>query len=195
MASANAHCCINLLPLALVIFILFNAVHPCLSFNQPTRQRIDKVYHQMEEYGFCDQTFTQNIKTPSADFARLTQVALDQTTQNAASTHAFILQLLSKITDKPPKNALTACESAYCVVMQAFLQEAVGDFNRKDYDSMLEDEGVAPRAQASCEITFITPPSPVDPLKEIHRQMGILIAMAVVTGHELLGHRMMKSTT
>ncbi|ONI29611.1 hypothetical protein PRUPE_1G205300 [Prunus persica] len=144
-------------------FIFFKAVHPCLSFNQPTRQRIDKVYHQMEEYGFYDQT--------------------------------FILQLLSKVTDKPPKNALTACESAYCVVMHAFLQEAVGDFNRKDYDSMLEDEGVAPRAQASCEITFITSPSPVDPLKEIHRQMGILIAMAVATGHELLGHRMMKSTT
>ncbi|CAL2268926.1 unnamed protein product [Prunus armeniaca] len=39
MASANAHCCINLLPLALVIFILFNAVHPCLSFNsQPDRE-------------------------------------------------------------------------------------------------------------------------------------------------------------
>ncbi|CAL2268925.1 unnamed protein product [Prunus armeniaca] len=50
---------------------------------------------------------------------------------------------------------------------------------------MLEDEGVAPRPQGSCEITFIPPPSPVYPLKEIHRQMGILIAMAVVTGHAL----------
>ncbi|ONI02389.1 hypothetical protein PRUPE_6G195000 [Prunus persica] len=45
----------------------------------------------------------------------------------------------------------------------------------------------SPSHHKSCEITFTTPPSPVDPLKEIHRQMGILMAMAVVTGHELLG--------
>lgn len=68
------------------------------------------------------------------------------------------------------------------------LKDATGDFNRKDYDSMVTDESVAPRAQASCEITFITPPSPVDPLKDINRQMRILVAMVVVNGHVLLGY-------
>lgn len=117
----------------------------------------------------------------------MTLIALDQTTKNASNTHNIVVQLLSTVPDQPTKNALTACENAYNVITLSF-QDASADFNRGDYDSMLKSEDIAPRAQASCEISFVTPPSPADPLKEINRQMRILVAMAMVSGHELLGY-------
>lgn len=184
MASAN-HFCYMLLHLLLFIFLV--NIHPCSSLDLQTEQRVQKICRQIEDFGFCYQTFTQNIKSQSADFVLMTLIALDQTTKNATNAHNIVVQLLSTVTDQPTRNALIACENAYNVVTLSF-QDASADFNGRDYDSMLKSEDIAPRAQASCEISFVTPPSPADPLKEINRQMRILVAMAMVSGHELLGY-------
>ncbi|KAJ4840261.1 hypothetical protein Tsubulata_030529 [Turnera subulata] len=140
----------------------------------------------MEEYGFCNGVFHEGLTLPSADFRRLAQLTIERASSNASSTHSFVVQLLAQATEEPLKNVLIACENAYTLVMQSF-NKAVVDFYYNDYDSMVRDERAAPKAQASCEVTMKTPPAPpVDPLVDRNREMRILIAMAIVTGHELV---------
>ncbi|KAJ4826153.1 hypothetical protein Tsubulata_022924, partial [Turnera subulata] len=109
----------------------------------------------MEEYGFCNKVFKDNLRAPSR---------FCWSNNN--------------------NNALIACENGYRVVQKAF-QEANGFFQRHDYDSVRKSETIAPRAQGSCDTTFITPPAPASPLVERNRQMRILIAMALFTTHQL----------
>ncbi|KAJ4844301.1 hypothetical protein Tsubulata_016201 [Turnera subulata] len=174
--SCHKYFCVFLL----AIFITIIAV----SGDQETQDRIDKICRQMEDYGFCNKVFNDNLRATSTDFVGLTAITLDQTIQNATSTHQFIVDLLPKTTDPALKNALIACENGYRVVQQAF-QEAKGFFQHHDYDSVQKSETIAPRAQGSCDTTFITPPAPASPLVERNRQMRILIAMALFTAHQL----------
>ncbi|KAK3229096.1 hypothetical protein Dsin_000977 [Dipteronia sinensis] len=59
------------------------------------------------------------------------------------------------------------------------------DFYAKDYESMIDAEQGTPRAQGSSVTSFVTPQNPINPLTDRNRQMRILIAMALVTAHEL----------
>ncbi|XP_021824989.1 uncharacterized protein LOC110766042 [Prunus avium] len=102
----------------------------------------------MEEFGFCSQTFKENLKSPNADIVALTQITIERATDNATKTHDFIRQ--------------------------------------KDYDSVQRYETVTPRAEASCEDSLSTPPNTQNPLTNRNRQMRILIAMALVSLHDLM---------
>ena len=170
----------SLLPL-LVIFL---AIQPTLSNAQNPEEVINKICRSMEEFGFCNQTFHQNLRSPAATVADLAQITIEQASSNATNTHAFILNLLGETTEPALKNALTECENAYKIVGDSF-QRALVSFNNKDYDGMRDAERDTPRAEASCTTTFNTPPNPVNPLDDRNRQMRILIAMAVVTASEL----------
>jgi pectinesterase inhibitor-like protein len=139
----------------------------------------------MEDYGFCNRVFHENMKSPSIDYVGLTAIAMDQTITNATNTYEYILGLLKNTTDQPLRNVLVACENAFGIVKSSF-GAALQSFNRKDYDDMFKLERVAPRAQASCETSVTAPPSPPNPLAERNREMRILITMAIASGKEIL---------
>ncbi|KAM1442589.1 hypothetical protein ACFXTO_010558 [Malus domestica] len=182
MASANKfHSCPRV-PMLLVLFFLVINITP--SSSQDTQQLIDHICRQMEEYGFCSQTFKENLKSPNSDIVALTQITIERATDNATKTHDFIRQLLDNTTDIAFKNALTACENGYLVVMESFDSAALSFF-QKDYDSVEKAERVTPRAEASCEESLSTQPNTQNPLNDRNRQMRILIAMALVSAHEL----------
>ena len=167
--------------LALLATSLF--INPALG-DESTQQLIDKICRQMEEYAFCNDTFNQNLKGPTADIVALTQITIEQALSNATNTHSFIVGLLKNPNDPAEKNALITCKNAYRLVMSSFSQ-AVVSFFEKDYTSMLQSEKPAPRAQASCTTIFNTPPHPPNPVGDRNRQMRILIAMALAAGNDL----------
>ncbi|XP_050203726.1 uncharacterized protein LOC126653820 [Mercurialis annua] len=165
-----------------IFLIIFLFTNPAASDEQ-TQERISYIC-QMEEFGFCNQTFNENLKNPSTDYVGLTQITINQAIINATNTHAFVLQLLRNATDRGLRNALVVCENGYSIVVQSF-QAAFQYFNNKDYRSMMKSEFITPRAQGSCSTSFSVPPFPVNPLVNRNREMRIIIAMAVLTGHQL----------
>ncbi|GMJ11188.1 hypothetical protein like AT1G09360 [Hibiscus trionum] len=167
--------------LALLASSIFTNPASC---DQATQSLIDKICRRMEEYGFCNDTFNQNLKGSTADITALTQIAIDQTLIASKDTHEFVVGLLNKATDPAEKNALTVCENAYSIVINLF-QQASAAFSGKDYDSMLDVENQAPRAQASCTTIYNTPPNPPNPVGDRNTHARILIAMSVVAGIEL----------
>lgn len=182
MASSGPYS--MLLPLTVIMICI---VRPTLSTGTDpgTQELIERICRQMEEFGFCNKTFNENLESPSANLVDLTRITVEQAVTNATNTHDFILQLLKNVTSAADKNALIACENSYNIVLKS-MQDARVAFNSKDYDSMITSERVTPRAEASCEITFRTPPAPLNPLFDRNRQMRILIAMALVTVHTLV---------
>ncbi|XP_007206398.2 uncharacterized protein LOC18773621 [Prunus persica] len=170
-------------PMLLVLFFLVINITPSLA--QDTQQLIDHICRQMEEFGFCSQTFKENLKSPNADIVALTQITIERATDNATKTHDFIRQVLDNTNDPALKNALRECENAYRVLMESFDSAALSFF-QKDYDSVQRYETVTPRAEASCEDSLSTPPNTQNPLTNKNRQMRILIAMALVSLHDLM---------
>ncbi|KAG6773060.1 hypothetical protein POTOM_020314 [Populus tomentosa] len=170
---------------SVVINVIILLTNPTLSEAQDSQVLIDEVCRQMEDYGFCNRVFHENMKSPSIDYVGLTAIAMDQTITNATNTYEYILDLLRNTTDQSLRNVLVACENAFGIVKSSF-GDALQSFNRKDYDDMFKLERGAPRAQASCETSFIAPPSPPNPLAERNREMRILITMAIVSGKEIL---------
>ncbi|KAJ6928541.1 hypothetical protein NC652_012612 [Populus alba x Populus x berolinensis] len=168
-----------------VVNVIILLTNPTLSEAQDSQALIDEVCRQMEDYGFCNRVFHENMKSPSIDYVGLTAIAMDQTITNATNTYEYILDLLRNTTDQSLRNVLVACENAFGIVKSSF-GDALQSFNRKDYDDMFKLERDAPRAQASCETSFIAPPSPPNPLAERNREMRILITMAIVSGKEIL---------
>lgn len=168
------------LPLLAILFLLS---HPTSADHQ-AQDLIDKICRQMEQYGFCDQTFHENLNSPVTDIVGLTNIALTQSLSNATNTHEFITQLLRKETNAAVKNALVACENAYRLVLSSF-QDAIPKFFRKNYQDVYDSIQGAPRAQASCDTSFQIPPNPKNPLTDRNREMRILIAMSLVTSHDL----------
>ncbi|KAL9355940.1 hypothetical protein Peur_049193 [Populus x canadensis] len=168
-----------------VVNVIILLTNPTLSEAQDSQVLIDEVCRQMEDYGFCNRVFHENMKSPSIDYVGLTAIAMDQTITNATNTYEYILGLLKNTTDQSLRNVLVACENAFGIVKSSF-GAALQSFNRKDYDDMFKLERVAPRAQASCETSFTAPPSPPNPLAERNREMRILITMAIASGKEIL---------
>ncbi|KAJ6384683.1 hypothetical protein OIU78_027889 [Salix suchowensis] len=148
--------CFSFLFPALVIFLL-TTTSPTSTEAQSTQDLIDRVCRQMEEYGFCNNAFHENMRNPR--------------------------NRLQNTTNPSTKGAYMACECAYGIVKSSFLT-GLGYFNRKDYAGMLEAEHDIPRTQANCEARLSTPPTP-NPLADRNRQMRMLIAMALVSGHEI----------
>ncbi|CAK7324786.1 unnamed protein product [Dovyalis caffra] len=164
----------------LVIFVLTNST----SSEAQTQDVIDEVCRQMEEYGFCNRTFHENMKSPTTDYVGLTAIAMDQTIKNASNTYDYIVLLVKNTTDPKFKFALMVCESAFSTVRSSF-QTGLQYFNKKDNAGMLNVEHDTPRRQANCEASLSIQPTP-NPLVDRNRQMRILIAMSLVTGHQLL---------
>ncbi|KAA0056084.1 putative invertase inhibitor [Cucumis melo var. makuwa] len=156
-----------------------------MAADSATEAKIDTLCHQIEEFGFCSQTFHQNLKGGSADYVGLTQIATNQAYSNATNTLGYIEQLLRSTTDPALKNDLIVCENAFKIVKQAF-GEALKLFSQRDYRGMLSAERPTPRAQASCDVIFSTPPARHSPIMdERNREMRILIAMAITSGSNI----------
>ncbi|XP_050203727.1 uncharacterized protein LOC126653821 [Mercurialis annua] len=151
---------------------------------QLTKDYACYICHQMEEFGFCNQVFNENLKNPLTDYVGLTQITINQATINATNAHAFVLQLLRNTTNSGLKNALIVCENGYRIVLMQSFQDAFKYFNEKDYRSMMKSELITPRAQRSCSTSFSIPPFLVNPLVNRNREMRIIIGMAVLTGHQ-----------
>ncbi|KAJ4721677.1 putative Enzyme inhibitor [Melia azedarach] len=139
----------------------------------------------MEEYGFCNSVFHQNLPSPSTDISGLTKITIDQSLDNATNTHSFVLNLLQNVSDPAEKNALIACENAYKIVEESF-QTAAVNFVDKNYEAVADAERDTPRAQESCITSFGVPPNPPNPLVERNREMRILIAMSLVSARLLI---------
>uniref|UniRef100_A0A6N2LUH1 Pectinesterase inhibitor domain-containing protein n=1 Tax=Salix viminalis TaxID=40686 RepID=A0A6N2LUH1_SALVM len=174
--------CFSLFAPLLAIILLTN---PALSEARDSQDLIDEVCRQMEDYGFCNRVFHENMESPEIDHVGLAAIAMEQTITNATSTHEYISDLLRRTTEKSLRNVLVACENAFGIVESSF-GAAMQSFHRKEYEDMLKLEHVAPRAQASCETSFTAPPSPPNPLAERNREMRILITMAIVSGKAIL---------
>lgn len=174
----------SMVVISLLAMLIMDNIQPIMSQPEQTQALIDKICRSNEDFGFCIKTFNDNLKDPATDIAGLTRITIDQCLSNSSNTLGFIGQLLSNTTDEPTKNALVACQNAYQVVLKSY-QDASVEFDSKDYEDMRKSESVTPRAQASCETSFSTPPNPADLLVERNRQMRILITMAVATGIEL----------
>ncbi|KAM1490341.1 hypothetical protein ACFX13_033995 [Malus domestica] len=84
-----------------------------------TQQSIERICRATEQYGFCTQTFKENMKSPDADIVVLTQITIDRSVDNATQTHSFIGQLLENTTDPSLKSALESCEYSYKILMEA----------------------------------------------------------------------------
>lgn len=170
------------------LLVIFLAIHPTSSdaAQTSTQDLIDKICRSVEDFGFCKQTFVQNLPFPTADIVVLTHITILQASSNATNTLDFIRYLLTNTTtdDEALKNALTECQYAYRLVAGSF-QNAFVSFAGKDYDGVLDSERDTPRVQASCATTFDTPPNPINPLVERNREMRILITMAVIAATEL----------
>ena len=178
----------NMLRVFLPLGIMVLIVHPTMTDPQPpTQELITRICRQMEEFGFCNKTFNENLESPTTDIVGLTRIALEQATINATNTHDFVIQLLANTTDETLRNALIACENGYRIVMTAFEDASVA-FSEKDYDSMIKYEAVTPRAEGSCEVSFSTLSNNnlINPLVERNREMRILLAMALVSSHILV---------
>ncbi|XP_050384371.1 uncharacterized protein LOC126800983 [Argentina anserina] len=174
---------VSFVPLLVFVFLIIN-IHP--SKAQNTQQLIEKICRSMEVYGFCKQTFDENLKSPNADIVAITQITVERATDNATKTHDFIRQTLESTTDPAVKSALTVCENVYALLMQSFDSAAVSFF-QKDYTSVEKNERGTAKAEASCERILHTPPNDLTLLDDRNRQMRILIAMAVTSVTELLG--------
>ncbi|KAF4346062.1 hypothetical protein G4B88_001059 [Cannabis sativa] len=147
-----------------------------------TQETIDKICYRVEEYGFCNQAFNENLPSPDTDLVGLTRITIDLSTLNATNTLDFVQRLLANTTDSGQKSALEACEDGYNVVLRCF-EDAKVDFNMKDYRSVALDEYVAPRAVGNCVVNI---PPFNEELYERNREMRILIAMSLVTAYTLL---------
>ncbi|XP_022156390.1 uncharacterized protein LOC111023296 [Momordica charantia] len=172
---ALSECSTQLLALFLTLVVV---VRPASS-DPATQQRIDRICRQMEDYGFCNRTFNENLRGP-ADDVGLTLIANNQALRNASNTYQFVVQLQASEVDLATRAALENCRIGCNVVKQAFLQASF-HFNQRDYANMVEVEKAAPRGEALCR-----PPTPDSPLVERKRELRILIAMAVVAGHILV---------
>lgn len=145
--------------------------------DERTQKLIDSICRSMEEYGFCNRTFNDNLNGPSATIFDLTWITLDQSLNNATNTLHFVLQTLQHTTDPSARIALEICERGYIEVVDAF-KFAVHFFIQKDFENMLRAEMITPRAQGRC----VSPDSVTD-LPERNREMRILLAMAIVAGN------------
>ncbi|GLT88448.1 hypothetical protein SLE2022_064750 [Rubroshorea leprosula] len=142
----------------------------------------------MEDYGFCNKTFTANLKSPLTDLAGLTQATIELTAQNASNDFVYSQSIPENATDPHVKKVLTECVKDYNLIMQFFTQ-AMRSFAFRDYKGMLNYELPHSRLVAFCQEAFnYAKPGPVNItyLTERNRQLRILIAMSVVTGHYLL---------
>ncbi|KAK9920031.1 hypothetical protein M0R45_028597 [Rubus argutus] len=156
--------CAELLVSFLVLILMIN-VHR--SSSQETQQLIEKICRQMEEYGFCSQTFKENLKSPDSDIVALAQITIERATDNATKTLDFV----SHFTRLP------------------------WSFFQKDYEDVANSESITPRAEDSCQQSINTLPSNQNPLVDRNRQMRILIAMSVVSVQELLHTRVLPPTS
>ncbi|XP_023537272.1 uncharacterized protein LOC111798394 [Cucurbita pepo subsp. pepo] len=159
------------------VFFVFFIVRPVLG-DPATQQRIDRVCRQMEDYGFCNRTFSENLRGPVDDVG-LTLIANDQVLRNASNTYQFIEQLQARTSDPATRAALENCRIGCSQVREAF-EQASYYFNKRDYVNMVQVERDAPRGEAFCR-----PPTTASRLVERKRELRILIAMAVVAGHIL----------
>lgn len=174
----------------LVIFLLIisNNHSPALAADPQTQELIDKICRQLEDYGFCNKVFNQNLKIPSTNIEGLTQIALERTTENVTSVLAYAQSLLNDAATPEVKDILTECVKDYRTITNAFTL-AFKAFGERNFKEMLVQESPAPKALGLCEgnISF-EPGPPVNPFFELiekNRQLRILIAMSLVSGHLL----------
>lgn len=184
MASASKSVLVSVL---LVVFLTIN-VEPSLS--QSTQQLIEKICRSTEDYGFCRTTFQAHLKSPNADIVALTQITVEVAVDHSTKTHNFIRQTIATTKDPVLKKALSECENAYGLIMQAFDLAAVSFFSR-DYSSVEKEERITPRAEASCRATLTTPPISKQHgiLDERSREMRIFIVMSLNAVQDLLRPR------
>lgn len=161
----------------LALFLILLIVHPVLG-DPATQQSIDRICRQMEDYGFCNRAFNENLRGPSDDVG-LTLIANDLVLRNATNTYEFIEQLQASTVDPETRAALENCRIGCSQVRQVFTQ-AISYFEQRDYINMVKVERAAPKGEALCR-----PLTPESPLVERKRELRILIAMAVVAGHIL----------
>ena len=170
------------------LLLLLEDHHLAWSSDPATQKLIDKICRQIEQYGFCSQTFEENLKSPNSDMVGLTQITVEQALNNATLTYNFILyELYPNGTHEEIKDMLEDCIDGYRVVMEAFQSAAIAFFS-KDYERMLNEERVAPKAQAGCTVTFPTPPFPFDQLVIRNAEMRMLISMALICAKEINGY-------
>ncbi|GMG98794.1 hypothetical protein Nepgr_000634 [Nepenthes gracilis] len=168
--------------LAMVIAVLAT-VPPSLVSSKAdpkTQDLIDSICRQMPQYQFCNQTFNNNLKSPSSDVFALTRITLEQSLLNATSTLSFIQNLTSSETDKAVLDKLQVCENGYSIVKNMF-EEASKEFEQQDYDGVIKSERATVRPQTSCITIFNTPPPSTNPLLQRNDDMQLLITMALAT--------------
>jgi pectinesterase inhibitor-like protein len=90
----------------LSVLLIFQFIYPTLG-GPRTQGLIDKICRQVEDYGYCNTVYNQNIKTPETDIFGLAQITLEQGTNNATNTYLFARRLLGNTTDPALKGYLS----------------------------------------------------------------------------------------
>ncbi|GKV01506.1 hypothetical protein SLEP1_g14056 [Rubroshorea leprosula] len=171
-----------------LVISLFLFTNPASSADPQTQELIDKICRQMEDYGFCNQTFSANLKSPLTDLVGLTQITIEITIQNASNDFVYAKSILDRATDPHMIKVLTECVKDYQAIRGSFIK-AMRSFMLRDYKGMLNYELPNSKSVALCQEGFSSAkpgPNPYIVLIERNRQLRILIAMSVVTGHYLV---------
>lgn len=90
----------------LSVLLIFQFIYPTLG-GPRTQGLIDKICRQVEDYGYCNKVYNQNIKTPETDIFRLAHITLEQGTNNATNIYLFARRLLGNTTDPALKGYLS----------------------------------------------------------------------------------------
>ncbi|PKI76101.1 uncharacterized protein LOC116207618 [Punica granatum] len=168
-------------PLVVIAFT-FPLISQVLGNTDPqTQGLIDRVCHQMEDYGFCNNVYQAQLKGGSSDMRGLAQIAQEQAQNNATQIRFSIMDLLGRTTDQSLKDALTECQTAYNTIIDQFQQAWFYFSKLESYQEVLNLEKITPRLLGSCISSFDTPAHPPNPLVEQNREQRILITMALVS--------------
>lgn len=62
-----------------------------MAADSETEDKINTLCRQMEEFGFCSQTFHENLKGASTDYIGLTKIANNRAIINATNTLGYVI--------------------------------------------------------------------------------------------------------
>lgn len=83
---------LTLIPVAFALFV----ISPVSSTDPSTQASIDKICRQMEDYGFCNKLYQDQLKGGSSDMHGLAQIAQQVAINTAAKIRLQIMDLIGE---------------------------------------------------------------------------------------------------
>ncbi|OVA16708.1 Pectinesterase inhibitor domain [Macleaya cordata] len=183
MANPSSTCFI--LIFSVLIFSLFLHVSASSISTQATKELIDKICYQTDNYAFCKQFFDSNPSTASSDIAGLTQITLESILNKDPEILRAIQELTFKERDVIILEGLKQCREFYQGHLSNF-EDAFRALNSKEYHEVIRLEFDVQKEPGNCENALNKVPGHKSPLKEKNEIMARLSKIALVTASLLV---------